>query len=412
MAPELPRGAGGAWMTGEQFGSPFHWNFAFNRTMPTCNGTASNDIYAIGNLDDTRSLLVKWPADNYAPLKDRIRGCAGHCTAKILAPALAPLACTSHELPVDYTKAPSFQKSHANIAASPLAQEQFFVSVGLGVDQTETVNVVTGYSTTEDRKGTLRYTACTLVSAVGEYTVDVYGDLAHLYDPGKPKIIALANNTVVYDEIDSNSGGYRSTLAQVVARADDEWNNYRAVYHDGVTDNLITTYAGAAMDQFYIDRPTTCASYRDPGPSVRRSLNSFMVWSGASAAASQNATFAAYLEARMDEGWAFDTTVVGAVAGKQAVFQTDYLYFLAAALVEIVCIAFVAPTYWGWWRIGRPVSFSPLEMAKAFESPMLANCNSNTTGRDLAKAVGGHRVRYGVGMGLHGESKIAFGDTG
>lgn len=38
--------------------------------------------------------------------------------------------------------------------------------------------------------------------------------------------------------------------------------------------------------------------------------------------------------------------------------------YIAAAIVELVCILLVLPTYWGWWKLGRPVSFSPLELAK------------------------------------------------
>lgn len=59
-------------------------------------------------------------------------------------------------------------------------------------------------------------------------------------------------------------------------------------------------------------------------------------------------------------------------------------------------MAFIAPTYWGWWRIGRPVSFSPLEMAKAFESPMLSDCYSNSNGRALAESATDGPVRYGI----------------
>lgn len=61
-------------------------------------------------------------------------------------------------------------------------------------------------------------------------------------------------------------------------------------------------------------------------------------------------------------------------------------------------------------RINRPVSFSPLETAKAFESPMFAAYNSNSSGRDLAKSTKNIRVQYGVkSTGATGEGeKLAF----
>ncbi len=57
------------------------------------------------------------------------------------------------------------------------------------------------------------------------------------------------------------------------------------------------------------------------------------------------------------------------------------------------------------WRLGRSVSFSPLEIAHAFEAPAFENCDSNSNGRDLAKAVGGTEVKYGAVT----EQKLAFG---
>lgn len=49
-------------------------------------------------------------------------------------------------------------------------------------------------------------------------------------------------------------------------------------------------------------------------------------------------------------------------------------------------------------------------MPKAFESPMLAECNSNSSGRELAEAVGSVRVRYGVvsDHAVNGTAKLAI----
>jgi hypothetical protein len=64
------------------------------------------------------------------------------------------------------------------------------------------------------------------------------------------------------------------------------------------------------------------------------------------------------------------------------------------ALITIACLA-ILPTYWGWWRLGRAVSLSPLEIAKAFDAPLMHVLDSNVTSGDLVRAVGGKRVRYG-----------------
>ena len=54
------------------------------------------------------------------------------------------------------------------------------------------------------------------------------------------------------------------------------------------------------------------------------------------------------------------------------------------------------PRYRGWWEIGRPTTLSPLETAKAFGAPLLAECNSNDKVRDLIKNVGDRNVQYGT----------------
>lgn len=66
----------------------------------------------------------------------------------------------------------------------------------------------------------------------------------------------------------------------------------------------------------------------------------------------------------------------------------------AFGLIALACLA-VLPTYWGWWRLGRAVSLSPLEIAKAFDVPLMQALDSNATTEDFIRAVGDKRVRYG-----------------
>ncbi len=70
------------------------------------------------------------------------------------------------------------------------------------------------------------------------------------------------------------------------------------------------------------------------------------------------------VETLLEPGLTINSTIIGQVQGQRNVFHTDFSYFIGAALLELVCIAFVLPTYWGFWRLGRAVSLSPLEIAK------------------------------------------------
>lgn len=82
----------------------------------------------------------------------------------------------------------------------------------------------------------------------------------------------------------------------------------------------------------------------------------------------------------------------------QTVYAT-HRGWLAGGFV-VICLACLAitPTYWGWWRLGRPVSMSPLEIARAFDAPILRQVHPNATGDDLKKALGRERVRFRTGV--------------
>lgn len=71
-----------------------------------------------------------------------------------------------------------------------------------------------------------------------------------------------------------------------------------------------------------------------------------------------------FVQSGLDPGLPVNTTTTGYRIGHHNVFHTDLRWFAAAAAVEIFCIALILPTYFGYWRLGRKVSFSPLEIAK------------------------------------------------
>lgn len=83
------------------------------------------------------------------------------------------------------------------------------------------------------------------------------------------------------------------------------------------------------------------------------------------------------------------------MAFEENVYQTKPDWLAGAfTLMALACLS-IAPTYWGWWRLGRPVSMSPLEIAKAFDAPLMQHADPNGTADDHLKIVGGMRVRYG-----------------
>jgi hypothetical protein len=60
-----------------------------------------------------------------------------------------------------------------------------------------------------------------------------------------------------------------------------------------------------------------------------------------------------------------------------SIYVTDYRYMAAAMVLGIASVLAIGQTFYGWWELGRTVSLSPLEIAKAFNAPLLAQVGSN-----------------------------------
>lgn len=343
IAPEIPKFyGGGSWGSAHLVGTSNPWSGSFNETIPTINGTASNMIYPQPGIELSSRLTRQYTAD--AALIGVIRGCHGTCKAKLIAPALAA-TCDARQIPVNYTILYSnddFVKMMNGQFAPPLEHEAFVISTNLVEDVTETLNLVTGSSMSKDCVGVFSYKVCTLASAVGEYDVTVNGNKATLDDPGHPRILALANNTPAAQHITPGVGAHRSTLSTLAWVSWFQWFSTLSMFN--LEQHYQDIQTGHGVDEGYrINVDAMCPSYLDPYEDVITALNKMMVYVGAFAAQED----ASYLETHMDPGWPVNTTTIGTVTGYHNVFESDFRFFIAAALVEIACILLVAPTYWG-----------------------------------------------------------------
>ncbi|KIY01985.1 uncharacterized protein Z520_02123 [Fonsecaea multimorphosa CBS 102226] len=95
--------------------------------------------------------------------------------------------------------------------------------------------------------------------------------------------------------------------------------------------------------------------------------------------------------------------------GNHTVYQTDYLFMALATLASLLGIFSVLCTFHGSWEIGRRVSMSPVETAKAFNAPLLRSSDSNASAETLLKQVGHRPVKYGLVSDVRsgGESTIS-----
>jgi hypothetical protein len=80
------------------------------------------------------------------------------------------------------------------------------------------------------------------------------------------------------------------------------------------------------------------------------------------------------------------------------IYITDTLYMVMGALVSLISLVAVGATLHGWWQLGRNMSMSPLEIAKAFNAPLLRDMGSNVSHTKIPTHVKRQKIQYGVGM--------------
>lgn len=89
---------------------------------------------------------------------------------------------------------------------------------------------------------------------------------------------------------------------------------------------------------------------------------------------------------------------------ERAVFRTSYAYLGGALGITVVALLMAAGLFKGYSALGRAVTMSPVEVAKAFDAPLLRGVDSNAVIKGLTAAAGSRMVMYGVGVSGEGGS--------
>ena len=351
MAPQIPTGYSGRWQTNAEFNTHRWSDNVFNATKPGPNGVeVPNNIFVTPDIVMLRDVAPAYSGDRLLVLPGPVTGCDTFCTAKIQAPALHKTSCSSYQIEVDYKASTMLPLTQDYSHAVPLNQQLFFISTTIVLGENETMSLISGYSQTTGCSGSLRYTTCLLESAVGEYDVYIDNDPAtgiaglRIDNSQEPRILAISNNTAVSADLQRFDEWHPSTLGGVAFMVQEKWtSNFQA----GVQDGLLSMGPSGfyAWTPYIVDPTATCPSFTDPHREVIGQLNTAMVYAGAVAATKPRS----FLEPRLDPGMIdlVNTTVTGYDVGTYQAFRTDYRWFFAAAAVEIVCVCFVLPTFWG-----------------------------------------------------------------
>ncbi|KAK4612916.1 hypothetical protein CLAFUR0_13216 [Fulvia fulva] len=80
------------------------------------------------------------------------------------------------------------------------------------------------------------------------------------------------------------------------------------------------------------------------------------------------------------------------------VYRSHFEYLAGAVALTFLAMIIVMCTFNGFWLLGRNVTMSPIETAKAFNAPLLAQEHPNAEVTELVRGAGNKPVRYGEVM--------------
>ncbi|KAK8172525.1 hypothetical protein BKA80DRAFT_263170 [Phyllosticta citrichinensis] len=79
------------------------------------------------------------------------------------------------------------------------------------------------------------------------------------------------------------------------------------------------------------------------------------------------------------------------------VYSTDMIKMIIGAALAVLGLLGALPLYYGWWELGRDVTMSPVEIAKAFDARLLAKTNEHDA-KGLVRAGKKIRIKYALGI--------------
>ncbi|KAJ9614090.1 hypothetical protein H2200_002226 [Cladophialophora chaetospira] len=310
-------------------------------------------------------------------------GCTGICSAYVAGVGLS-LNCSAYEVPFNI-----------NEAASP--DPQFYVAInGTDVFETEFVwnggsasNISLGvlYKETSDCSGVLQVKNCTIHAASVRYPVVIDSNKSTIaLDPSTTVFDDLVSGLVPTESVDwyegnSTLGGYWLALKnRFQSTAHLRWVG-AAGYELVTTGNTATQYAVLSEDTDPALQASSCGiTFANPLDDLLASARDLMFRT--SIAATNSSTPVQSLPANEQQ--------------QRAVFRSSYPYLAGALGVTVVAIALVLCIFSGYRQLGRKVTMSPLELAKAFNAPTLLGHDSNATVSELLQELGHRGIRYGA----------------
>ena len=361
------------------------------------------------------------------PMEPIITGCNGTCTGLIKAPGWVPV-CTVSTAPYNYssfdsdTLNPDKNAEFAsNSSGLPVGSDVFsvtFSDVPTAADPENNIvwmqmqldvaytslqqlndTAADGTVTSMSCTGTKTTHSCLLSPALIEYpliinTQQVNGtsqpavvQIDTTQDPFKFKPVSYTNLSLVGDDVTGHSAtvttnGLTLALRQLYGSyftLGPFSNNSATPLITDVYNPIAATYLNATDEEFVNIGQTCAVQFSDPTADIIRALNEITFRIGLSATNASTAVA--------------DYTVVQTKPVNR--YKATAAYWAASLAITLLSIAMIIPSFYGWWQLGRKVSLNPIEMAEAFNAPVLQHEDAIHKDADhLLELVGERKVKY------------------
>ncbi|KAF2670781.1 hypothetical protein BT63DRAFT_453146 [Microthyrium microscopicum] len=139
--------------------------------------------------------------------------------------------------------------------------------------------------------------------------------------------------------------------------------------------------------QFNFSDSGSCfQTYTDPTGQITRGLSDILLRSAIAAARAQN-DIRGYTSV-------YQQNITAQQRKEDLVFVSHYLYFAIAAAITLIEMILVSLPFWGFWRLNRAVTLSPLETAFALKEQIGFKEDISMGSKELLEVIGDESVRY------------------
>ena len=224
---------------------------------------------------------------------------------------------------------------------------------------------------------------CTL--AAGTVAYDVLID-------GPSSTISLAPNTTVWDDTIIGPADYLPTEG-----SSSQFSTYGGMFlalSNRLTTSLQLRFAGGIGYEYVGSVGESALGYARGIDNAVVSCN--VTFADPTADYLQNIRTLMFRTAVLSANETNRQTVAAIATGSHTIYKTNYTFTALATLASLLPILVVLLTFRGSQHLGRQVSLSPIETARAFGAPILRNSNSNARARALLTQVGYRPVKYGM----------------